>query len=78
MAEVAAILTELGFMARSDGDAASMLHLCHCPIRDLVEVSKVPCRAELRFVRELLGQPLTRLAYIPAGDASCSYRGDAA
>jgi predicted ArsR family transcriptional regulator len=76
--EAAAILSELGFMAETGSDSGSDLRLCHCPLRDLVKVSKVPCRAELGFVRELLGHPhLTRLAYIPAGDTSCSYRGDA-
>jgi predicted ArsR family transcriptional regulator len=86
VAEVAAILSELGFMASATPTApaealeaveakdAPMLHLCHCPLRDLVDVSRVPCRAELGFIRELLGEPLTRLAYIPAGDRSCSYR----
>ncbi|HEX6693237.1 MAG TPA: winged helix-turn-helix transcriptional regulator [Longimicrobiales bacterium] len=83
VAEVAAILSELGFMASStptgaveavEAKDAPMLHLCHCPLRDLVDVSRVPCRAELGFIRELLGEPLTRLAYIPAGDRSCSYR----
>lgn len=73
--EVARILTELGFMASAEAVRGSMrLHLCHCPLKELVEVSRVPCRAELGFIRELLGEPLTRLAYIPSGDASCSYR----
>ncbi|HSJ09900.1 MAG TPA: winged helix-turn-helix transcriptional regulator [Longimicrobiales bacterium] len=73
--EVARILSELGFMAEVElGRGRPRLHLCHCPLRELVEVSRVPCRAELGFIRELLGDPLTRLAYIPSGDASCSYR----
>jgi predicted ArsR family transcriptional regulator len=73
--EVAAILAELGFMASADpaGDGGE-LHLCNCPLRDLVQVSTVPCRMEVSFIRELLGEQLMRLAYIPAGDPSCSYR----
>lgn len=72
--EVAAIMTELGFMASAEVEVGSgQLHLCNCPLRDLVEVSKVPCRAEIAFIRELLGERLTRLAYSPAGDTSCSY-----
>jgi predicted ArsR family transcriptional regulator len=76
--EVAAIMAELGFMASAEieGDTGQ-LHLCNCPLRDLVEVSTVPCRAEIAFMRELLGERLTRLAYIPAGDPSCSYRSSA-
>jgi predicted ArsR family transcriptional regulator len=73
--EIARILSELGFMASVEAvRGRPRLHLCHCPLRDLVEVSRVPCRAELGFIRELLGGELTRLAYMPAGDASCSYR----
>lgn len=73
--EVARILTELGFMASAEAVRGSTrLHLCHCPLKELVEVSRVPCRAELGFIRELLGEPLKRLAYIPSGDSSCSYR----
>ena len=73
--EVARILTELGFMATVDEtDAGARLRLCHCPLRDLVAASRIPCRAEIGFVSELLGEPLTRERYIPAGDASCSYR----
>ena len=73
--EVARILTELGFMASSEvGRGRPRLHLCHCPLRELVAVSRIPCRAELGFIRDMLGEPLTRLAYIPSGDAACSYR----
>jgi len=73
--EVARILSELGFMASAERhEGKTQLHLCHCPLRELVGVSRVPCVAELGFIRELLGEPLTRLAYIPAGDATCSYR----
>lgn len=75
--EAARILTELGFMAEVVEDGARPgLRLCHCPIRELVEVTKVPCRAEVGFVRALLGERLARVSYIPSGDASCSYRAE--
>jgi len=72
--EVARILSELGFMAQvEEGDGAG-LRLCHCPIRELVGTTTIPCRAELGLVRDLLGgERLTRLSYIPSGDASCTY-----
>lgn len=89
--EVAAILSELGFMAIvEEGDGAERatdaeaaldaegraprLRLCHCPLRALVDATKTPCRAEAGLVGELLGHELVRESYIPAGDASCSYR----
>jgi predicted ArsR family transcriptional regulator len=77
--EAARILSELGFMALAQGGAdGSELRLCHCPLREVVGVTRIPCRAELGFVRELLGERLARLSYMPAGDASCTYRSGAA
>jgi predicted ArsR family transcriptional regulator len=77
--EAARILSELGFMALvQQRSAAPELRLCHCPLRDVVEVTRIPCRAELRFVRELVGEQLTRLTYIPSGDDACTYRAGAA
>jgi len=76
--EVARILTEDGYMAEAESDPAGRprrLRLCHCPIRDVVAVTPLPCGAELRYVRELLGREsrLVRVSYLPDGDASCSY-----
>lgn len=74
--EVARILTEEGYMAeiRDDGDGASpRLRLCHCPVRELVDVTRAPCKAEIGFVRALVGGGLARVEYIPDGDAACSY-----
>ncbi len=77
--EVARILTELGFMAEIEGPAGDpRLRLCHCPLRELVDETAIPCRAEIGFVAELLGGSLARISHIPAGDRSCSYRGAAA
>jgi predicted ArsR family transcriptional regulator len=72
--EVARILSEVGFMARVEGsEEAPTLRLCHCPIRALVDATRVPCRAELGLIAELLGERPARLSYIPDGEPSCSY-----
>lgn len=71
--EVARILSELGFMAEADTGDSGELHLCHCPLRELVGATRIPCRAEMGFVAELLGTSPSRRSYIPAGDAACSY-----
>lgn len=77
--EAARILSELGFMALAQDDAgAAGLRLCHCPLREVVDVTTIPCRAELGFIRELMGERLTRLSYIPAGAAACTYVAGAA
>lgn len=74
LAEVARFLTDEGFMAEiEETEDGPRLRLCHCPMRELVEVSKVPCRMEIGFVRELMGEELARVSYIPSGDAACSY-----
>lgn len=72
--EVARIFTELGFMPviQESGDVPR-LRLCHCPLRDLVTATRIPCRAEIGFLGELLDARLTRVSYIPEGDDSCSY-----
>lgn len=73
--EVARILSEAGFMAEAgeDAEGRTVLKLPHCPMRRLVDATKAPCRAELAFVRDLLGEQLTRVEYIPEGDAACCY-----
>ncbi|MHB1313545.1 MAG: helix-turn-helix transcriptional regulator, partial [Gemmatimonadaceae bacterium] len=72
--EVAHIFSELGFMpvVESVGDTTK-LRLCHCPLRDLVDVTKIPCGAEMAFLAELLGERPARVRYLPDGDLSCTY-----
>lgn len=74
--EVARILSEDGFLAEVEPGrkgAAPVLRLCHCPVRDLVDATRIPCRLELGFVAGMLGADLERLSYIPDGDAACRY-----
>jgi predicted ArsR family transcriptional regulator len=73
--EVAVILSDEGFMAEIETDPGGrpLLKLCNCPMRQLVEATRAPCRAELGFVKELLGERLTRVTYIPSGDSACCY-----
>ncbi len=75
--EAAKILSEQGFMAMvEEHGGRPRLRLCHCPFRELIEETKIPCRAEIGFVRELVGEGLTRVSYIPTGDAACSYEAE--
>lgn len=72
--EVARILSAEGFMTLVGGTpAAPTLRLCHCPFRDLVAVTPIPCRYERALIADLLGRPLDRTEYLPDGQASCSY-----
>lgn len=75
--EVAAILEEEGFMPEVVEDGAggqTELRLCHCPLKEMVAVSHLPCEAEESWIRELLGEALSRRSWMPDGDRTCSYR----
>ncbi len=74
--EVARILSDEGFMAEveADEDGVARLRLCHCPLKEMVAVSRLPCRAEIGYIEDLLGRSLRRTEYMPDGDHSCSYR----
>lgn len=74
--EVARILSDEGYMAEVVAGAEGeppRLRLCHCPVRELVEVTRAPCRAEVAFVRDLVGGSLARVEYIPDGGTACAY-----
>jgi len=72
--EVARILSEEGFMAEIESTSlGSQLRLCHCPLREVVAISHLPCRAEMRLVEELLGDALHRVSFIPEGASACTY-----
>ena len=72
---VAELLSEEGFMARvrEGDDGRSRLVLHHCPLRELVEATRLPCRAELGWVGEAVGAPLERESWMPEGDRTCAY-----
>lgn len=73
--EVAAILTDEGFMAEvvESGNGEARLCLCHCPLREMVAASRLPCRAEVDWIGEMLGEALSRRTWMPDGDRTCSY-----
>ena len=73
--EVARIFGEMGFMPVIEETGESpRLRLCHCPVRDLVEATHVPCQAEIGLMRELLGTTSERVSFIPDGGDACSYQ----
>lgn len=73
--EVARIFSEFGFMAVAEEHEGELrLRLCHCPIRPLVDATRMPCIAETGLLAELMNSAPIRESYIPAGDAACCYR----
>ena len=75
LSEIARSLSTEGFLAEAvlEGDEPVRLRLCHCPLRDLVAVTHLPCRTEMELVEKLLGRPLERTQFIPDGATSCTY-----
>lgn len=72
--EVARILSEEGFVAEIEvTDEGPQVRLCHCPLRDLVAVTQLPCHAEMQLVEDLLAEPLRRETFMPDGGHTCSY-----
>ena len=73
--EIASSLSTEGFLAEAvlEDGKPTRLRLCHCPLRDLVAVTHLPCRAEMKLVEELVGRPLQRTQFMPDGDSSCTY-----
>ncbi|HMM33483.1 MAG TPA: MarR family transcriptional regulator [Thermoanaerobaculia bacterium] len=71
---IAGILSEQGFVAEVvAGDGMPGLRLCHCPLRDLVAVSELPCRFEKRLIESLLGERSRRETFMLEGDHACTY-----
>lgn len=76
--EIAAILAEEGFMAEvveaeETGEGRPGLRLCHCPLKEMVAVSRMPCRAEASWIEEMSGTELVRRSWMPEGDRTCTY-----
>jgi predicted ArsR family transcriptional regulator len=72
---VTGIFAEMGYMpVLEESGGAPHLRLCHCPVRDMVDATQVPCRAEISLLRELLSETPQRESFMPDGAAACTYR----
>jgi len=74
--EIAAVLTERGYMAEVEslGHSVFRLALCNCPVRDVAKHFPVACDEELYMIRNLVDGTVTRLSHLPEGARHCSYR----
>ena len=73
--EVAAILTECGYMAdvSPTGRGSFLLTEHNCALQRVAECFPVTCEEELCFIRELAGAEVTRVSHLLAGHYTCSY-----
>ncbi len=77
---VAELRSSQGYMAEAtpapDGSVTVREH--HCAVRDVVARFPEICAAEQELMEQLLGVPVVRTQYIPAGCAVCEYVATAA
>lgn len=73
--EIAAILTECGYMAdvTPTGRGAFLLTEHNCALARVAKCFPVTCEEELCFIRDLSGGGVTRVSHMLAGDRQCSY-----
>jgi predicted ArsR family transcriptional regulator len=75
--EAVEIMAEAGYMPELSQDSDTgdtLMRLCNCPLRSVVAVTRLPCRTEERLLSALVDGEIERIAYMPDGDDSCSYR----
>lgn len=75
LAEVARLFSEEGFMAEpaATADGTPTLRVGHCPLRNVVAATDLPCRAEIALAQELAGQPLVRIEHRAHEGGACTY-----
>lgn len=74
LAALAKLLTNDGFIAEVvTARGKQQLRLCHCPLRELVEISDLPCRAEQSLISHVLGVPVQLQSFMPDGAPLCTY-----
>lgn len=70
------MLDEEGFMAEIGHDSDSgklMMKECNCPFREIIKVTKLPCKLEEEFYEKVFGKKVERTSYIAEGDFACTY-----
>ncbi|MEK7404610.1 MAG: HTH domain-containing protein [Acidobacteriota bacterium] len=73
--EVAAILTECGYMAEVSkmGRGSFLLTEHNCALPRVAKRFPATCEEELCLIRDLVGANVTRVRHLLAGDRQCSY-----
>lgn len=74
---LSALLESEGFMPEinyNKSDGLLIVRECNCPFKSVIRETSLPCRLEARFYEKIFGRKVTRTAFIPNGDDSCTYR----
>jgi predicted ArsR family transcriptional regulator len=70
------MLDEEGFMVEFELDPDSgdlIMKECNCPFREIIKVTKLPCKLEKEFYHKIFGKQVERTSYIAEGDFACTY-----
>lgn len=70
------MLEEEGFMPEFNIDNESdrlTIKECNCPFSEVVKETRLPCRLEAVFFKELFNEGAERTSHIAEGDFSCTY-----
>jgi predicted ArsR family transcriptional regulator len=74
--ELADMLEEEGFMPEFELDEDEeklTIKECNCPFSEVVKETRLPCKLEALFFKELFGEGVERTTHIAEGDYACSY-----
>jgi predicted ArsR family transcriptional regulator len=70
------MLEEEGFMPKyslNKNAGELMVKECNCPFREIIKVTKLPCKLEEEFYRKVFEKNVERTTYIAEGDFACTY-----
>ena len=74
--ELSLMLEEEGFMPDfelNEQEDQLTIRACNCPFSEVVKETRLPCKLEAMFFRNLLNSDAERTSYIAEGDYACSY-----
>lgn len=70
------MLDDEGFMVdfKHDQDSGRLIiKECNCPFREVIKVTKLPCKLEGEFYERVFEKKVERTSYIAEGDFACTY-----
>jgi predicted ArsR family transcriptional regulator len=76
---IESFLRDEGFLPEIDkmDDGSVRIRECNCPLSQIVESTRLPCRLEAEFLEDVVGQALERVEYMPDGSPACTYQFEA-
>ncbi|MEX0648828.1 MAG: winged helix-turn-helix transcriptional regulator [Balneolaceae bacterium] len=73
---LAEMLEEEGFMpdfSLNEDENTLTVKECNCPFREVIKETRLPCKLEAIFFKNIFGEQTERTTYIADGDYACTY-----